>query len=255
MDDEQRKQTPSWRERLWVVGIALVVLSVLIPGYLDLRRRSLNASCLSNMREISSALRTYMLDWDETIPLAYYRDEKSGGKLVTWTMLIGGYIDVKRLYCPADPDKQAPPYLDPDSGQKQHVSYGFFLGASGVRPSRLAATGSQLAVIADSSSQGLNTHPIPGIPAEQQALFIGFDTPDNRSSEGAQYVQRLAIFPRDNQWKAPSRLRTRHGNTINMLFADGHVGEVPASVLYVQRDAQGNVLPPWGVNLLQEHED
>lgn len=250
MHEEQQKQGPTFRERLWVVGIALVVLAILIPGYLDLRRRSLNASCLSNMREMSSALRTYMLDWDETLPLAYYHD-KQRDKLVTWPMLIGGYLDVKRFYCPADPAKQEPPYVDPDSGEKRHVSYGFFLPASGMRPSRLPASGSQLAVLADSAPNGLNTHPVPGIPAEQQALFIGFDTPDNRSDKDARYVQRLAIFSRGGEWDNYRQLRTRHGSTVNMLFADGHVGEVPASVIAVQRDPDGKVLSPWSAYLPQ----
>lgn len=251
MEEEQQRQGPSFRERLWVVGIALVVLAILIPGYLDLRRRSLNASCLSNMREISSALRGYMQDWDETLPLAYYRDKQRGNKLVTWPMLIGGYLDAKRFYCPADPAKQEPPYIDPDSGSLKHVSYGFFLPASGFRPSRLPANGSLLAVIADSASDGLNTHPIPDIPAEQQALFLGFDTPDNLSDKDARYVQRLAVFSRGDKWNDYRALRTRHGSTINMLFADGHVGEVPASVIMVQRDPEGKVLSPWSSYLPQ----
>lgn len=251
MEEEQQKQGPSFRERLWVIGIAVAMLAILIPGYLDLRRRSLNATCLSNMREISSALRTYMLDWDDTLPLAYFRDKPRDNKLVTWPMLIGGYLDVKRFYCPADPAKQEPPNIDPDSGSRKHVSYGFFLPASGLRPSRLPASGSQLAVIADSALDGLNTHLIPDIPTEQQALFLGFDTPDNRNPKGARYVQRLAVYASNGKWDDYRRLRTRHGSTINMLFADGHVGEVPASVIMVQRGPEGKVLSPWSAYLPQ----
>lgn len=251
MEEEQQRQGPSFRERLWVVGIALAVLAILIPGYLDLRRRSLNASCLSNMREMSSALRGYMQDWDETLPLAYYRDKQRDNKLVTWPMLIGGYLDAKRFYCLADPAKQEPPYIDPDSDSRKHVSYGFFLPASGVRPSRLPASGSMLAVIADSAPDGLNTHPLPDIPAEQQTLFLGFDTPDNLSDKDARYVQRLAVFSRGGKWNDYRALRTRHGSTINMLFADGRVGEVPASVIVVQRDPEGKVLSPWSSHLPQ----
>lgn len=251
--EEPLRRGPSTRDRVLVALIIVGVLAVLSPAYFELRRKAHNASCLSNLRHIGEAMNLYMQDNEGRLPPAGYTIPNDS-RMITWAVLMGAYMAPTHLTCPADIDHKGPPWLDPDAPEARriHVSYGMFVPAATQKRDTLQYNGAMLALIADSSAAGLNRVPMPGVPAPQQPLFLGFDTKDNITPKGAQVVQRLAVFSSTGDFARLDEMTARHGNTINMLFADGHIASVPTSVIAVMtNDRSGQPAEPWGVR----HQD
>ncbi len=249
--EEPLRRGPSTRDRVLVALIIVAVLTILSPAYFELRRKAHNASCMSNLRHIGEAMNLYMQDNEGRLPPAGYK-RPNDSRMITWAVLMGAYMAPSHLTCPADTDRNGPPWLDPSAPEARriHVSYGMFLPAASRKRDTLEYNGATLALIADSASTGLNRVPMPGVPAPQQPLFLGFDTKDNIDPKNARVVQRLAVFSKSGDFARLDEMTARHGNTINMLFADGHIASVPTSVIAVMtNDPSGQPAEPWGIRL------
>ena len=243
MQELPQRREPTTREKIIVLIIIAVVVGFGTPSFLQFRRQALNGTCVSNLRNLSEGIRLYSQDNDDILPLSHYQHPKTK-QLITWAELLSNYTDPKYLTCPADPSPKGPPFMDISSRERVHISYGYFPGASGALKEKLAYNGSELAMLMDTSDAGYRIHPMPGIPAEKQALFVGFDTPDGRYSKSAKVMQNTAVMPAKGSWPAPTKLRTRHGETLNVLFADGHIESVPMNTVFLDNTA-GAPSTPW----------
>jgi prepilin-type N-terminal cleavage/methylation domain-containing protein len=59
-------------ELLVVIAIIAILASILFPVFAQAREAARRSQCLSNMRQLSSVIRMYASDYDETLPLNYY---------------------------------------------------------------------------------------------------------------------------------------------------------------------------------------
>lgn len=243
MQELPQRREPTAREKIIVVMIIAVVVALGIPGFLQFRRQALNGTCVSNLRNLSEGIRLYSEDNDGILPLAYYNHPKTK-QLVTWADLLGSYTDPKYLLCPADENPKAAPYTQISATERVHISYGFFPGASGLHKDGLAYNGSELAMLADCTDAGYRAKALPGIPAEKQALFLSFDTSDGRYSKSAKAIQNTAVFAKQGTWPVPTELYARHGETFNVLFADGHIANMPMSIVILDNKS-GSPSAPW----------
>ena len=55
-------------ELLVVIAIIAILAAILFPVFAQARERARMSACLSNMRQIGSALMMYVQDYDETFP-------------------------------------------------------------------------------------------------------------------------------------------------------------------------------------------
>ncbi|MBQ7257095.1 MAG: DUF1559 domain-containing protein [Abditibacteriota bacterium] len=55
-------------ELLVVIAIIAILAAILFPVFAQAREKARQASCLSNCKQIGTALQLYVDDWDETIP-------------------------------------------------------------------------------------------------------------------------------------------------------------------------------------------
>src|SRR5438132_4694500 len=65
-------------ELLVVIAIIAILAAILFPVFAQARDKARQASCISNMKQISHAMQMYGQDYDET--LFPYRTGVSGGK-------------------------------------------------------------------------------------------------------------------------------------------------------------------------------
>jgi prepilin-type N-terminal cleavage/methylation domain-containing protein/prepilin-type processing-associated H-X9-DG protein len=130
-------------ELLVVIAIIAILAAILFPVFAQAREKARAISCVSNMKQISTAIMMYIQDYDETFPLysAGYcgrvtnpldpNDTPGGtdgaGRRPMWQYQIYPYLKNWDVYsCPSDPGSwpNTPPYLE----KFYNLSYGYNYG-------------------------------------------------------------------------------------------------------------------------------
>src|SRR5689334_752254 len=96
-------------ELLVVIAIIAILASILFPVFARARAQARKTSCLSNMRQIGTALAMYIQDYDETHAPAQWHSEYGGNCSPTFFGFgrIGGllqpYVKNRQIFiCPED---------------------------------------------------------------------------------------------------------------------------------------------------------
>ena len=245
-------------EKLAISAAIVVVLLVLIPLYQQLVDIKRTADCLSNLKEIATALNLYEMDYGGALPIAYYAradgqpQQDAHGRPLTWVLGISGYAhkDLARiLLCPADPLQGSTKITHPRNPQQVlGLSYGFYAPLSGRKVSDLAQPGLTV-LIADSVAGGqLGTiDPIP-LANGNDGFLLSFDDGLFMPTARSRFIARLAVWRirNENGWQT-GNLRAFHGKGVNVLHADGHVATLDPAIVRLERDPDGKLKPPWGV--------
>src|SRR5688500_12033549 len=81
-------------ELLVVIAIIAILAAILFPVFAQARAKARQAACLSNTKQIGTALAMYIQDYDETVV-------RNGGGGVTWPDLLQPYIkNIQVFRCP-----------------------------------------------------------------------------------------------------------------------------------------------------------
>src|SRR5438128_8863640 len=96
-------------ELLVVIAIIAILAAILFPVFAQARERARMSACVSNMRQIGSALMMYVQDYDETYPYIRFHCPGGGGALkgsrcYVWKNAIRPYLkSAEVLACPSNP--------------------------------------------------------------------------------------------------------------------------------------------------------
>jgi prepilin-type N-terminal cleavage/methylation domain-containing protein len=87
-------------ELLIVIAIIAILAAILFPVFNNARKKALQASCLSNLQQLGTAMRMYAQDYDDQFPYALYADPLRSG----WgDVIYQGYVNNDQIYdCPAN---------------------------------------------------------------------------------------------------------------------------------------------------------
>jgi prepilin-type N-terminal cleavage/methylation domain-containing protein/prepilin-type processing-associated H-X9-DG protein len=90
-------------ELLVVLAIIAILAAILFPVFAQAREKAHQASCQSNMRQISLALHMYSEDYDETFAPAWLESGRpSPGRVVYWQTFVQGYLKNRAItLCPS----------------------------------------------------------------------------------------------------------------------------------------------------------
>ena len=201
-------------ELLVVIAIIAILAAILFPVFAQAREKARASSCLSNTKQIGTALNLYVDDYDETVPLMWYNDTGCPGATsdypcalfktqdfvwagpalwATWMDAIFPYVKNRSMYmCP--------------SGLKDVAGYGYNAHLVGGYQKWLQAKATPVCLAEINN------------PSEK--VFVG----DCLQSKGSKFSSTSLMpatihsFSTNGSWLAPQR----HNEGINYTFCDGH---------------------------------
>jgi prepilin-type N-terminal cleavage/methylation domain-containing protein/prepilin-type processing-associated H-X9-DG protein len=91
-------------ELLVVIAIIAILAAILFPVFSRARENARKTACLSNLRQIGTALMMYCQDWDERFPPCALWDPNyaSTGSFVAWFPALGPYVKNQQVFeCPS----------------------------------------------------------------------------------------------------------------------------------------------------------
>ena len=224
-------------ELLVVIAIIALLAAILFPVFARARENARRSSCQSNLKQIGMAMLQYVQDNDERFPLSRFDGgtaDPPGGRLDVlgsslnnkywyWQNMIYPYTKSLQVYvCPSTPKRFGDPFL-PVEGILNY-KYGANVN---ILPNFVTATTHIGAVVAPAKTY-LISDSSSGFSSVLYAI-----TP-NAGSSNASYIPGSCAHIAPNT--EPLSFATndcyvgRHFNGLNMLFADGHVKWLNASV-------------------------
>jgi prepilin-type N-terminal cleavage/methylation domain-containing protein/prepilin-type processing-associated H-X9-DG protein len=208
-------------ELLVVIAIIAVLAAIAFPGYKSMLENSRAATCTSNLREIYTGIQGYVMENNGQYPPANRLPNNPNNY---WFGLIGPYLSEGRRFDqakvnPANPVLQKIPFACPSCANHGWGGAGLDMGINAFQvgggipnlspppPLRAAKVSSPSSTLLVADAVDANT----GVGS----WGIGWRTPPNHVGFPAQ------------------RIATRHKGRANVLYFDGHVGQVTAEQLQV----------------------
>ena len=98
-------------ELLVVIAIIAILAAILFPVFAQAREKARAITCLNNMKQIGTALTTYLQDWDDNYPINRFGSDLSyNWKRALWST---GLIKSTNVYqCPSNDNSWAPADAD-----------------------------------------------------------------------------------------------------------------------------------------------
>lgn len=220
-------------ELLVVIAVLATLAAILFPVFAAARARARQAMCLSNLKQLGSAVLMYAQDWDETFPFVGGQSHRVNPSIDwgknTWVyndvyVVLQPYVkNFKVFYCPdrnrfvpASGDFSRPgPLTNEVWGYGYHWSSGY--GPPGNRNS--------LWLRGDGCVGPDNGRFLPGRPLSRVAQPATFPVMGDTGDTPRQTLQTACYDTRtkpSSGWNADLPEGARHLGGNNFVFADGH---------------------------------
>jgi prepilin-type N-terminal cleavage/methylation domain-containing protein/prepilin-type processing-associated H-X9-DG protein len=95
-------------ELLVVIAIIAILAGILFPVFAQAREKARATTCISNAKQIGTAVHMYIADYDELMPLVQINNPSATVSRITWVGLIQPYEKSWQMHkCPNMPDALA----------------------------------------------------------------------------------------------------------------------------------------------------
>ena len=214
-------------ELLVVIAIIAILASILFPIFARARENARRTSCLSNLKQLGLGFMQYTQDYDEAFPLSSYPTTS-----VSWTASTAPYIKSTQIFrCPSDTAARWNNPVAPPATNYYTTSYimnAWFAGTQTYAKLSAVQAPSKVAVLVDANTdvtQRDHFHPFNWI----------VETPANPL-----YSSFMHGMTFDDTANATKEIAlTRHLDTFNTLYADGHAKSRRWTQVWYQDTANG----------------
>jgi len=208
-------------ELLVVIAIIAILAAILFPVFARARENARRASCMSNLKQIGLGVMMYLQDYDEKYPLAYFATTQTPPVFTSWGSTYWFWPQIIYPYV-----KSTQVFVCPSSTNSDPLSLNY-----GVNQLMIATSSTSMATI----SAPANKYIIMDAGYYRLHPEFIYDS-SNSAYHGAPY-----FFPgegkagADCSWTTYSECNNgRHFEGGNMVFADGHVKWLKASIVVQQ---------------------
>jgi prepilin-type N-terminal cleavage/methylation domain-containing protein/prepilin-type processing-associated H-X9-DG protein len=212
-------------ELLVVIAIIAVLAAIAFPGYLSMVENSRTAQCTSNLREIFTGIQGYVQDNNGQYPLA-----RRGGSIKDlWFVAIGPYLSEGRRFDQSKVDSLSGPWpQNTPFACPSCTNHGWKPGSA---PN---GAGTDMGINAFQVGGPDAAYPPPPLRASRvtapSTTMLVADAITGTGSGSWSIGWRLGANNQNMGFDEVS-IDTRHKRRANVLYFDGHVGQVTAKQL------------------------
>ena len=246
-------------ELLVVIAIIAILAAILFPAFAKARESARRISCVNNMKQIGNSVMQYTQEYDEKFPVGLHNDAQFTN---TWIAAIQPYIkSVEVFQCPSDPDAgQRSPTGGTFAGTKISYAGNALMGNNG--SDNFFTFQGIFSPDGYNDGAGVNVKPraIASVTAPTQTIMVAEKhSSDNQGGSPAYGIasgfDRFCLIGQGGLGDVPNGtvastaygtgtrtglVSTKHLETANFLFADGHVKSMrpeatnPAGTVYYE---------------------
>lgn len=239
-----RKRAFTLIELLVVIAIIAILAAILFPVFAKAREAARKTQCVSNSKQIATAIYMYVQDYDETVGFAY--NYWGPGTYQA------GSVNYNTTNGLVPPSVYLSPYIK---------NFGVFTCPSATRKTPTAGNATYGSMISNYGWNWQITYVAKGYPpfsARTGPLYEGvslamLDRPADTVIMGDSNPNRLQgsyIYPHTNAWSATRGYQAkplRHNEGDNYIFMDGHAkwfkGETIRNYIWTYNGRLGTVFP------------
>jgi prepilin-type N-terminal cleavage/methylation domain-containing protein/prepilin-type processing-associated H-X9-DG protein len=237
MHPQPRTRAFTLIELLVVIAIIAILAAILFPVFARAREKARSSACLSNCKQLGTAMLAYMNDWDEGFAASAVYPAPANFQdygYSFWMGMIRPYVKSEAIYkCPsASYDKgwaPGPAVTIATYGYNEYLSYLSPAHQVEYPTQNDIANLTQTAMIADSSA---GSH------------FHDWDGP-TRGPDGVTLPDGMLRIKYANTEPGSNKLVERHGGGGNVVFTDCHAAFVPRQRFFYA--SKGNAKEEWPV--------
>jgi len=225
-------------ELLVVIAIIAILAAILFPVFAQAREKARSTTCLSNFKQLGTAVTMYIQDYDGAYPLAWYNTPQYG-----FDCVLQPYVkNLKVFECPSHPN--TPRYFN------GYVKY-FNIPPPGI-PGSYVMNGDLSALLTGPDGRSGRTEAAVQRPADTIMMSEIWDTRGPKGTEAA----HVTVTGVGSVWEGPEheifnatwndvcdRIPFKiHQNGSNFNFADGHAKWERVDATADQWHADGSAL-------------